>query len=177
MSWRSLQSLWNTENGTRPTAQTVTKQINRLEQELQKAREDLRMSRQTLLLEQQRSNAMISSVTNELDRTRQELDSARTAAAASGDDSGRLLAMERELDQARRALQMAESAPKDKTQESYLSLQDELRKALGEITRMQLELSEERLEEQLARCVTPSMLRGIFPAVLGLNAPTSFSSN
>ena len=149
---KSRQSLWNTENGTRPTAQTVTKQINRLEQELQKAREDLRMSRQTLLLEQQRSNAMISSVTNELDRTRQELDSARTAAAASGDDSGRLLAMERELDQARRALQMAESAPKDKTQESYLSLQDELRKALGEITRMQLELSEKDvLEEQLAK--------------------------
>ena len=148
----SRQSLWKTEDGSPPTAQTVTKQINRLEQELQKAREDLRLSRQTLLLEQQRSNAMISSVTNELDRTRQELDSARTAAAASGDDSGRLLAMERELDQARRALQMAESAPKDKTQESYLSLQDELRKALGEITRMQLELSEKDvLEEQLAK--------------------------
>ena len=148
----SRQSLWKTEGGSPPTAQTVTKQINRLEQELQKAREDLRLSRQTLLLEQQRSNAMISSVTNELDRTRQELDSARTAAAASGGDSGRLLAMERELDQARRALQMAESAPKDKTQESYLSLQDELRKALGEITRMQLELSEKDvLEEQLAK--------------------------
>ena len=148
----SRQSLWKTEDGSPPTAQTVTKQINRLEQELQKAREDLRLSRQTLLLEQQRSNAMISSVTNELDRTRQELDSARTAAAASGDDSGRLLAMERELDQARRALRMAESAPKDKTQESYLSLQDELRKALGEITRMQLELSEKDvLEEQLAK--------------------------
>ena len=68
----SRQSLWKTENGTPPTAQTVTKQINRLEQELQKAREDLRMSRQTLLLEQQRSNAMISSVTNELDTTRQD---------------------------------------------------------------------------------------------------------
>ncbi|MBT3637632.1 MAG: hypothetical protein HN531_11880 [Opitutae bacterium] len=149
---KSRQSLWKTEDGSPPTAQTVSKQINRLEQDLQKAREDLRLSRQTLLLEQQRSNAMISSVTNELDRTRQELDSARTAAAASGDDSGRLLAMERELNQARRALQMAQSAPKDKTQESYLSLQDELRKALGEITRMQLELSEKDvLEEQLGR--------------------------
>ena len=149
---KSRQSLWKTEDGSPPTAQTVSKQINRLEQELQKAREDLRLSRQTLLLEQQRSNAMISSVTNELDRTRQELDSTRTAVAASGDDSGRLLAMERELNQARRALEMAQSAPKDKTQESYLSLQDELRKALGEITRMQLELSEkDALEEQLGR--------------------------
>jgi DNA repair exonuclease SbcCD ATPase subunit len=148
----SRQSLWKTEDGSPPTAQTVSKQINRLEQDLQRGREDLRLSRQTLLLEQQRSNAMISSVTNELDRTRQELDSARTAAAASGDDSGRLLTMERELNQARRALQMAQSAPKDKTQETYLSLQDELRKALGEITRMQLELSEkDALEEQLGR--------------------------
>jgi len=149
---KSRQSLWKTEDGSPPTAQTVSRQINRLDQDLQKAREDLRLSRQTLLLEQQRSNAMISSVTNELDRTRQELDSTRTAAAASGDDSGRLFAMERELNQARRALQMAQSAPKDKTEESYLSLQDELRKALGEITRMQLELSEKDvLEEQLGR--------------------------
>ena len=149
---KSRQSLWKTEDGSPPTAQTVSRQINRLEQELQKAREDLRLSRQTLLLEQQRSNAMISSVTNELDRTRQELDSARTAAASSGDDSGRLLAMERELSQARRSLEMAQSAPKDKTQESYLSLQDELRKALGEITRMQLELSEKDvLEKQLSQ--------------------------
>jgi predicted nucleic acid-binding Zn-ribbon protein len=149
---KSRQSLWRTEDGSPPTAQTVSRQINRLEQELQKAREDLRLSRQTLLLEQQRSNAMISSVTNELDRTRQDLDSARTAAVSSGDDSGRLLAMERELSQARRSLQMAQSAPKDKTQESYLSLQDELRKALGEITRMQIELSEKDvLEEQLSQ--------------------------
>jgi chromosome segregation ATPase len=149
---KSRNSLWKTEDGSPPTAKTVSKQINRLEQELQKAREDLRLSRQTLLLEQQRSNAMISSVTGELDRTRQELDSARVAAASSGDDSGRLAAMERELNQARRALQMAQTAPKDKTEESYLSLQDELRKALGEITRMQIELADkEALEEQLGR--------------------------
>jgi len=146
----SKKSLWKTEDGGPPTAQTVSRQINRLERELEKARDDLRLSRQTLLLEQQRSNAMISSVTTELDRTRDQLDSARTAAASSGADSGRLLALERELDQARRALQMAQTAPKDKTQESYLTLQDELRKALGEITRMQVELSDkEVLEEQL----------------------------
>ena len=47
---------------------------------------------------------------------------------------------------------MAQTAPKDKTQESYLTLQDELRKALGEITRMQIELADkEVLEEQLSK--------------------------
>ena len=148
----SRNSLWKTENGQAPTAQTVSKQINRLEKELEKARDDLRLSRQTLLLEQQRSNAMISSVTTELERTRDQLDSARTAAASSGSDSERLLALERELTQARRALQMAQTAPKDKTEESYLTLQDELRKALGEITRMQIELADkEVLEEQLSK--------------------------
>jgi chromosome segregation ATPase len=146
----SKKSLWKTEDGGPPTAQTVSRQINRLERELEKGRDDLRLSRQTLLLEQQRSNAMISSVTTELERTRDQLDSARTAAASSGADSGRLLALERELNQASRALQMAQTAPKDKTQESYLTLQDELRKAFGEITRMQIELADkEVLEEQL----------------------------
>ena len=148
----SRNSLWRTENGQAPTAQTVSNQINRLEKELEKARDDLRLSRQTLLLEQQRSNAMISSVTTELERTRDQLDSARTAAASSGSDSERLLALERELTQTRRALQMAQTAPKDKTEESYLTLQDELRKALGEITRMQIELADkEVLEEQLSK--------------------------
>ena len=47
--------------------------INKLEQDLQLAREDLRSSRQTLLVEQERSNAMIRSVTNELERTRPTL--------------------------------------------------------------------------------------------------------
>ena len=126
--------------------------INKLEQDLQLAREDLRSSRQTLLVEQERSNAMIRSVTNELERTRSDLDAARTATMSSGSDSIRLASLERELNEARRALQMAQMAPMDSTQESYLTLQNELRKSLGEITRMQIELNEkDELEAQLVK--------------------------
>ncbi len=149
---QSKNSLWQNEGGGRPTAQSVSGKINRLESDLQLAREDLRSSRQTLILEQERSNSMLRSVTNELERTRKELDSARTATTSSKADSMRLASLERELNQARRALQMAQMAPMDSTKESYLTLQDELRKALGEITRMQVELNEkDELEAQLVK--------------------------
>ena len=47
---------------------------------------------------------------------------------------------------------MAKMAPKNSTQENYLALQNELRKALGEITRMQVELNEkDALEGQLEK--------------------------
>ena len=148
----SKNSLWATENGQVPTARSVSGKINKLEQDLQLAREDLRSSRQTLLVEQERSNAMIRSVTNELERTRSDLDAARTATMSSGSDSIRLASLERELNEARRALQMAQMAPMDSTQESYLTLQNELRKSLGEITRMQIELNEkDELEAQLVK--------------------------
>ena len=148
----SQNSLWATENGQAPTAQSVSGKINKLERDLQLAREDLRSSRQTLLLEQERSNSMVRSVTNELERTRKDLDSARTGTMTSGNDSIRLASLERELNEARRALQMAQMAPMDSTQESYLTLQDELRKSLGEITRMQVELNEkDELEAQLLK--------------------------
>ncbi len=149
---QSKNSLWQNESGARPTAQSVSGKITRLENDLQLAREDLRSSRQTLLLEQERSNSMLRSVTNELERTRKDLDSARTATTTSKADSMRLASLERELNQARRALQMAQMAPMDSTKESYLTLQDELRKALGEITRMQVELNEkDELEAQLVK--------------------------
>jgi len=149
---QSKNSLWQNESGGRATAQSVSGKINRLESELQLAREDLRSSRQTLLLEQERSNSMLRSVTNELERTRKDLDSARTATTTSKTDSMRLASLERELNQTRRALQMAQMAPMDSTKESYLALQDELRKALGEITRMQVELNEkDELEAQLVK--------------------------
>jgi chromosome segregation ATPase len=149
---QSKNSLWQNESGVRPTAQSVSGKITRLENDLQLAREDLRSSRQTLLLEQERSNSMLRSVTNELERTRKDLDSARTATTTSKADSMRLASLERELNQARRALQMAQMAPMDSTKESYLTLQDELRKALGEITRMQVELNEkDELEAQLVK--------------------------
>ncbi len=145
-------SLWQTGNGQNPTAQSVSGKIRRLENELQLAREDLRASRQTLLLEKERSNAMIRSVTNELDRTRRDLDAARTATVSSGADSIRLASLERELNEARRSLQMVKMAPMDSTQETYLTLQNELKKALGEITKMQIELSDrDELEAQLVK--------------------------
>ena len=145
-------SLWQTDNGQYPSARSVSGRIKKLESELELAREDLRASRQTLLIEQERSNAMIRSVTNELERTRRDLDAARAAATSSGADSTRLATLERELNEARRALQMAKMAPMDSTQETYLTLQNELRKALGEITRMQIELGEkDELEAQLVK--------------------------
>ena len=145
-------SLWQTGNGQYPSAQSVSGRIKKLESELELAREDLRASRQTLLIEQERSNAMIRSVTNELERTRRDLDAARAAATSAGADSTRLATLERELNEARRSLQMAKMAPMDSTQETYLTLQNELRQALGEITRMQIELGEkDELEAQLVK--------------------------
>ena len=149
---RTRKSLWRTEDGSAATAQTVSKQINRLEYEVQQAKDDLRQSRQSLLMEQERSNSMIRSISTELERTRRELDFARTAAMNSGADSTRLLALERELAQSKRALQMAQTAPQDASSESYLNLQNELRKALGEMARMQVELGEkDELEKQLLK--------------------------
>ncbi|MEK9773541.1 MAG: hypothetical protein VW576_08230, partial [Opitutae bacterium] len=144
------KSLYKTTDGGPATAQTVSKEINRLERELEQAREDLRQSRQSLLLEQQRSNAMISSITTELERTRRELDYARQMAHASGANFERLAFLERELAQAKRALQSAQAQPVEPGTEDFVNLQEELRKSLGEIARMQIELSEkEKLQEEL----------------------------
>ena len=143
-------SLWNTSDGRLPNADTVSRQITQLQSDLEGTRNDLRQSRQSLLLEQERSNSMIRSVTSELERTRRELDNARVAAVSSGADSGRLLLLERELTQTKRALQMARNIPQDSSSETYLNLQDELRKAMGEIARMQVDLGEkEDLEREL----------------------------
>ena len=62
---RTRKSLWRTEDGSAATAQTVSKQINRLEYEVQQAKDDLRQSRQSLLMEQERSNSMIRSISTE----------------------------------------------------------------------------------------------------------------
>ncbi len=132
------------------SAKSISDQINRLERELDNARSDLRQSRQSLLMEQERSNSYIRSITTELERTRKELDLARSTAANAGVDSARLLALERELSQAKNALRMAQSAPKEASTRDFLDLQDELRKALGEIARMQVEVGEKNdLENQL----------------------------
>ena len=104
-------------------------------------------------MEQERSNAMIRSVTNELERTRPTFDAAQYSYHVIRCVIRlRLASLERELNEASRALQMAQMAPMDSTQESYLTLQNELRKSLGEITRMQIELSEkDELEAQLVK--------------------------
>lgn len=147
---KTKDSLWKTSDGRLPSADTVSKQITQLQKDLELTRSDLRQSRQSLLLEQERSNSMIRSITSELDRTRRQLDEARVAAVSSGADSGRLLLLERELSQTKRALQMARNAPDDSSSETYLNLQDELRKAMGEIARMQVELGQkDDLEKQL----------------------------
>ena len=45
---------------------------------------------------------------------------------------------------------MARNAPSDASSETYLNLQDELRKAMGEIARMQVEIGQkDDLEKQL----------------------------
>jgi len=148
----SKRSLYQTTDGGPATAQTVSKEINRLERELEQAREDLRQSRQSLLLEQQRSNAMISSITTELDRTRRELDYARQMSHSNGANFERLAYLERELSLAQRALESANAQPLDPGSEEFVNLQEELRKSLGEIARMQIELSEkEKLQEELLR--------------------------
>ena len=72
------------------------------------------------MVEQERSTAMIRSITSELERTRKELDAAKSATINSVADSVRLASLERELNDARRALQMIKTAPTDPTQKSYL---------------------------------------------------------
>ena len=149
---RSRDTLWQAGEGNLPTAQNVSDKISKLEKDLQIAQEDLRNSKKALLVEQERSTAMIRSITGELERTRKELDSAKAATMNSVADSVRLATLERELNEARRALQMIKTAPTDPTQKSYLDMQDELRNALGEITRMQIEIGEKKeLEKQLVR--------------------------
>ena len=148
----SKRSLYKTSDGGPATAQTVSKEINRLERQLEQAREDLRQSRQSLLLEQQRSNAMISSITTELERTRRELDYARQTAHSNGASFERLAFLERELAQAKRALEATQAQPLEPGSEDFVNLQEELRKSLGEIARMQIELSEkEKLQDELVR--------------------------
>ena len=148
----SKRSLYNTSDGGPATAQTVSREINRLERDLEQARDDLRQSRQSLLLEQQRSNAMISSVTTELDRTRRELDYARQMAHNNSANFERLSFLERELAQAKRALESVQTEPVEPGSEDFVNLQDELRKSLGEIARMQIELSEKnKLQDELLR--------------------------
>ena len=148
----SKRSLYKTSDGGPATAQTVSKEINRLERQLEQAREDLRQSRQSLLLEQQRSNAMISSITTELERTRRELDYARQTAHSNGASFERLAFLERELAQTKRALEATQAQPLEPGSEDFVNLQEELRKSLGEIARMQIELSEkEKLQDELVR--------------------------
>ena len=78
------------------------------------------------------------------------MDNARSSAINAGVDSARLIALEQELAQAKNALSMAKSAPLDADSKDFLDLQDELRKALGEIARMQVEIGEKNeLENQL----------------------------
>ena len=148
----SKKSLYRNSEGGPATAQSVSKEINRLERELEQAREDLRQSRQSLLLEQQRSNAMISSITTELERTRRELDYARQMAHSNGANFERLAFLERELAQARRALESTQQEPIEPGTDEFVNLQEELRKSLGEIARMQIELSEkDQMQEELLR--------------------------
>ncbi|MDA7791378.1 hypothetical protein N8988_04905 [Opitutales bacterium] len=148
----SKRNLYKTSDGGPATAQTVSKEINRLERQLEQAREDLRQSRQSLLLEQQRSNAMISSITTELERTRRELDYARQMAHSNGASFERLAFLERELAQAKRALESTQAQPLEPGSEDFVNLQEELKKSLGEIARMQIELSEkEKLQDELLR--------------------------
>ena len=149
---KNKQSLYKTEDGSPATVKTVSARIVRLEKELDLARDDLRQSRQSLLLEQKRSSAMIESITAELDRTRRELDQARMAVQNNGGNSARLAFLERELAQARSALEMAQAEPVDPDSQEYVDLQNELRKSLGELARMQIELGEmDGLKDELAQ--------------------------
>ena len=148
----SRNTLWQAGDGSLPTPESVSVKINKLENDLRIAQEDLRNSKKALLVEQERSTAMIRSITGELERTRKELDAAKSATMNSVADSVRLASLERELNEARRALQMIKTAPTDPTQKSYLDMQNELRNALSEITKMQIELGDKSdLERQLAR--------------------------
>ena len=57
-----------------------------------------------------------------------------------------------ELAQTKRALESAQARPIEPGTEEFVNLQEELRKSLGEIARMQIELSEkDKLQEELLR--------------------------
>ncbi len=138
--------------GNTNISQNTGREINRLEKELEQAREDLRQSRQSLLLEQQRSNAIITSITTELDRTRRDLDNARHMANSNGASFERLSYLENELAAAKSALQRTQAEPIQPGTDEFFDLQEELKKSLAEIARMQIELSEkDQLQEELLR--------------------------
>ena len=138
--------------GNTNISQNTGREINRLEKELEQAREDLRQSRQSLLLEQQRSNAIITSITTELDRTRRDLDNARHMANSNGASFERLSYLENELAAAKSALQRTQAEPIQPGTDEFFDLQEELKKSLAEIARMQIELSEKnQLQEELLR--------------------------
>jgi len=148
----SKKSFYQITDGDPATAKALTDRIKSLEIELDNARQDLRQSRQSLLLEQQRSNSMISTITTELERTRRELDNARMAVNRNGGDAARLAYLESELAKATRALEMSRASTVELSQEDKVNLQNELRKSLGEIARMQIELGQmEDLKDELAQ--------------------------
>ena len=147
---QSKQSFYKNDDGSRATAQMVSQRIKRLESDLETAKSELSQARQSLLLEQQRSNAMISSITTELERTRKELDFARQAVQGNGVNFSQLSILERELAQAKQALKNAQNRATESDSSDYAKLQEELRKSLAEIARMQLELAEnETLQDEL----------------------------
>ncbi len=149
---KSKESFYQISDGGPATAKAFTERIKSLERELENARQDLRQSRQSLLLEQQRSNSMISTITTELERTRKELDNARLAVNQNGGDGARLAYLESELSKAKRALEMSRFNSANLSDEDKVNLQNELRKSLGEIARMQIELGQmEDLKDELAQ--------------------------
>ena len=147
----SRNSLLRARGQNEAGVEAVNAMVTRLQEDLKKSHDDLRLSRQALLVEQERSTTMIRTLSSELDRTRKELDSARVAANATGADASRLLTLEAELDNTKKALQQALAKPAtggDPAVEA--NLRDELRKALGDVARLQAELSgQDELEEQL----------------------------
>ena len=85
-------------------------ELGRLRSELDKARDELTKNRQSMLLEQEKSTAVVKSITTELERTRSELDAARLRASqAQMEDNGlsainaELLSVKNSLDQVRNA--------------------------------------------------------------------------
>ena len=90
--------------------EAVSRMVSRLEAELKTSREELKIARQSLLSEQDRSNTMIRTLSNELERSRKELDGTRAAAMSSGADASRLLVLQQELERTQTALQEAKSA-------------------------------------------------------------------
>lgn len=138
---QTKQSFYKNKDGSRATAQMVKQKISKLEKELETAKGELSQARQSLLLEQQRSNAMISSITTELERTRKELDFARQSVQGNGVTYDQLAMLEQELAKAQQALRSAENQSIEASDSDYEKLQEELRKSLSEIANMEIELS------------------------------------